>query len=36
VPLMTHELDRLYVRAAHPAPGRLRGIPAAPPQASAP
>ena len=34
VPLMTAGRDRLYVRAAHPVPGRLKGIPAAPPEAS--
>jgi alpha-1,2-mannosyltransferase len=36
VRLMTHGFDRLYVRAAHPVPGRLKGIPAAPPQPSTP
>ncbi len=35
VPLMTAGRDRLYVRAGRPAPGRLKGIPAAPPTPSA-
>jgi alpha-1,2-mannosyltransferase len=34
VPRMTDGLDRLFIRAAHPVPGRLKGIPAAPPTAS--
>jgi len=36
VRLMTTGLDRLYIRAAHPVPGRLKGIPAAPPSAKTP
>ena len=36
VPLMTVGLDRLYIRAAYPVPGRLKGIPAAPPSAKVP
>jgi hypothetical protein len=35
VRLMTWGRDRLYVRAASPAPGRLKGIPAAAPTPSA-
>jgi hypothetical protein len=34
VSLMTAGRDRLFVRAAHPEPGRLNGIPAAPPMPS--
>jgi Glycosyltransferase family 87 len=36
VRLMTTGLDRLYIRAAHPVPGRLKGIPAAPPSTNIP
>ena len=36
VPLMTAGRDRLFVRAARPVPGRLKGIPAAAPEASTP